>query len=98
MKRAVIAKFKPASGDGYLNIGGDRSIPARGIVGIFDMDTATVSPVTREFLRKSERQGQTATVKASLPKAFVLYEDGVRETVYFSPLAVRTLAERENEE
>ena len=100
MKRAVIKKFRSAEGTGsigYLNIAGDRSIPTAGIVGIFDMDRATVSSVTREFLRKSERQGQTVTVKASLPKAFILYEDGLRETVFFSPLAVSTLAGRENE-
>ena len=98
MKRAVIERYRSGEAGGYLNIGNDRSIPSRGIIGIFDMDTATVSATTREFLRRSERQGQTVTVKASLPKAFVLYDDGVRETVYFSPLAVRTLAERENEE
>ena len=98
MKRANTAKFRKNAAVGYLNIAGDRSIPTAGIIGIFDMDTATVSPTTREFLRRSERLGQTVTVRASLPKAFLLYDDGIRETVNFSPLAVRTLAARENEE
>ena len=102
MKRANIRKFrsgkgKNSGGIGYLNIAGDRSIPGKGILGIFDMDTATVSPTTREFLRKNERQGQTVTVKASLPKSFILYEDGLRETVYFSPLSVKALAGRDEE-
>ena len=85
---------KRQPGEIYLDAGGGRFLPADGIVGIFDMDTATVSPVTRNFLRRSERRGETVTVKAELPKTFILYDDGVRETVYFSPFSPKTVEGR----
>lgn len=79
---------------GYLDVGAGRSLPRSGVIGIFDMDTATVSKVTRKFLTEAERRCQTVNISYALPKAFVVYEDGVGESVTFSPFTVRALAGR----
>lgn len=62
------------------------------IIGIFDMDSATVSADTRKFLRQSEKQGNLTSTARDIPKSFVLTD----RTVYLaqlSPSSLRTHAE-----
>ena len=39
----------------YLHIGKGKTLNEKDIIGIFDLDTATVSKETREFLNKKEK-------------------------------------------
>lgn len=55
------------------------------------MDTATVSPVTRDFLRKSEKGKRTVNTKNEIPKSFVVTEDN---SVYISQLSPSALVGR----
>lgn len=57
----------------YLNVGAKKSIRERDIIGIFDMDTATVSPITRDYLSRAERAGRTETPALEIPKSFTVY-------------------------
>ena len=59
----------------YLNVGAGKSIREKDIVGIFDMDTATVSPVTRKLLTEAEKTRRTEFPSYEIPKSFVLYKD-----------------------
>ena len=59
----------------YLHVGNDKLIKKKNIIGIFDLDTATVSPVTREFLKKSQHDGSVESAIDELPKSFILYVD-----------------------
>ncbi|MBR6558173.1 MAG: hypothetical protein IKT70_04090 [Clostridia bacterium] len=59
----------------YLHIGNNRTVRERDVIGIFDMDTATVSSETRKFLRNMEKKGKTENVKEEIPKSFLLYRD-----------------------
>ena len=60
----------------YLHIGNNYSVDVREIVGIFDMDNATLSAVTRKFLSQNERAGlSTSASLDELPKSFILYID-----------------------
>lgn len=92
MKKVDIQNYRTESV--YLQIGNLRSIPTEGIVGIFDMDSATESPVTRTWLQKKQKEGAITTVAASLPKSFILYDDGEWEQVYFSPFSASVLRQR----
>lgn len=56
----------------YLYLGGNRLVRQAEVVGVFDLDTATVSRHTRDFLTRAERDGRVETVSYELPKAFVL--------------------------
>ena len=94
MKKAAIRRYNRSGGAVYLNIGGDRSVPCAGILGIFDFDLATLSPASRQFLRESQKRGQVITVSESLPKSFLIWEDGIAEQVYISPFTAAALRGR----
>ena len=56
----------------YLHLGKDTVIKDEDIIGIFDLDTATVSRHTRKYLNLAEKKGETVTVSYELPKSFVV--------------------------
>ena len=55
-----------------LSLGSGVTVPTEDILGIFDMDTATVSPVTKKFLNTAQRSGAVSVVGDELPKSFVV--------------------------
>ena len=78
----------------YLHVGNNRNIRTRDIVGIFDMDNATVSAITRKYLGKRQRAMQVESAGLEIPKSFVLYCDFGVYKVCFSALSVATLQGR----
>ena len=56
----------------YLHLGQDTVVKNDSVIGIFDMDTSTVSKPTREFLNIAEKQGRVVNVSYELPKSFVV--------------------------
>ena len=75
----------------YIHAGNNRMIRTRTIIGVFDMDTATMTGATRDFLRKAERSGRMINVKDDIPKSFVLTEDG---SVYVAQISTAALVGR----
>lgn len=75
----------------YLHIGNDKLVRGKEILGIFDLDTASVSPITKKFLAQAERESRTQTAKDELPKAFVVTTDG---NVVFSQISSGNLVGR----
>lgn len=77
----------------YLSIGNDFAVRDKNIIGIFDLDNTSYSYKTREFLKKSEENGQVVPCD-DLPKSFVLtYEYGMPQ-VRLTPLNTATLEKR----
>ena len=78
----------------YLNIGRNRMIRKDRILGIFDLDTASQSHLTREFLSAAEKAGRVVNAAEDIPNSFLLCEepDGIR--VYLSQSSSRTLWKR----
>ena len=60
----------------YLNIGSDVLIDPRKIIGVFDLDTATVSGVTRRFINEKQKKGRVEYTDTDLPRSFVVVEKG----------------------
>lgn len=61
----------------YLHIGNGKSVRKKDIIGIFDLDTATVSKITKNFINKSQKEGRVSYFDSDLPRAFILLdEDG----------------------
>ncbi len=58
----------------FLHVGNGKNIRTNRIIGIFDMDNATVSPTTRQFLREQERRGCVESAVSEIPKSFVVYD------------------------
>ncbi len=75
----------------YLHLGNDVVVDMNTVIGIFDMDNTTVSPQTRNFLAKAQKDGIVIDVAEDLPKSFIITESGGKTCVYISSLASRTL-------
>jgi len=78
----------------YLHLGQNVVIEKKNIIGIFDLDNATVSKRTREYLSRKENEKRVVTVGYDLPNSFIVcIEKGV-EIVYISQISAATLAKR----
>ena len=71
----------------FLSISQSISIDTESIVGIFDMDTSTVSADTRSFLRASQAEKNLISDVRDIPKSFAVTKD----KVYMSQLAPKSL-------
>ena len=78
----------------YLHLGNDISIRTRDIIGIFDLDTATTSKDTRDFLRRCEDNDIVTNVSDDLPKSFVLCRYNGEIQVFISAISSATLKKR----
>lgn len=80
----------------YLHLGQDVVVPKDSIVGIFDLDNATSSHITREFLNRAEKAGEIVNIADDIPKSFVVCRDWEtnKTTIYLSQLASATLLRR----
>ena len=77
----------------YLSIGNDMAVREKSIIGIFDMDNTSTSKRTREFLSKSEKEGNVVPCD-DLPKAFVLTAEYGMERIYLTALSAAMLEKR----
>ena len=76
----------------YLHLGSNVSVPLDDIIGIFDLDNASTSRITRAFLKAAEEEGMVITVEGDIPKSIVVCcPRGNWQRVYLSPLAAATL-------
>ncbi|MBR2465995.1 MAG: DUF370 domain-containing protein [Clostridia bacterium] len=64
----------------FLHVGNGKSIRKNRIIGIFDLDTATVSSITKNYINKKQKEGLLEYDDTDLPRSFVVYDDkdGVR--------------------
>ncbi len=81
----------------YLHLGMDKVITFDEIIGIFDLDTTTVSKNTRNYLAKAEKDGIVENVCYDLPKSFIVCRDkNGKDKVYISQISSSTLLKRTN--
>ena len=80
----------------FLDVGNQKTIRSRDVVGIFDTDNTTVSTVTRKYLTAKEREGLLESAGEDIPKSFVLYRDGEQCRICFSRLSSTVLIGRMN--
>ena len=80
----------------YLNAGGEE-ISKKNIIGVFDLDTATVSKKTRDFLAAAEKEGRVTLLTYDLPRSFILTVENGEQKVYLSQYAAGTLLGRAND-
>ncbi len=79
----------------YLHLGQDTVITLENVLGIFDLETTTVSKATRTYLAKATKQHRVVTIGSELPKSFVVVRnDSGETTVYVSPISPSTLLKR----
>lgn len=79
----------------YIHLGNNTMIKTEDIIGIFDLDTASVSKRTRDFLNKAEKSGIVITTSFELPKSFVVTKNKKSgKKIYLSQLSSGTLLKR----
>ncbi|MBQ7900385.1 MAG: DUF370 domain-containing protein [Clostridia bacterium] len=82
----------------FLHLGGDTVINSDDIIAIMDMETTSVSKITREYLTFAEKNNDIVNVSfADLPKSYVIArsgKDGKKRKVYISPISSITLQKR----
>ena len=59
-----------------LHIGKGKSVREREIVGIFDLDNATVTSLGRAFLSRATKEKRVSYTNEDIPRSFVLLTDG----------------------
>lgn len=78
-----------------INIGQDKLIYDKDIIGIFDLDNTTVSKATRDYINFSVKKDECVTVSMDdLPKSFIICEEKGKRAVYISPFNTATLYKR----
>ena len=81
----------------YLHIGNNRNIRKSTVIGIFDLDNATLSRITRKYLNGMQKEYLLESASYEIPKSFVLYEEHGESKVCFSPLSALALRGRMEE-
>lgn len=81
----------------YLHIGNKKSVLVENIVGIFDLDTATVAKSTKEFINKMEKRGNVEYDDTDLPRSFVLACEGKVKKIRLSRISTQGLKIRLSE-
>ena len=77
----------------YLHLGRDYLVHTRDIIGIFDLETTTLTKRGQEFLDKAQTQGAVVSLSEDIPRSFVL-SDWPTDTVFLSSLSAAALTRR----
>ena len=75
----------------YLHIGNGKSVRKDRIIGIFDLDTATVTKSGKDFINSMERDGRLIYDDMDLPRSFVLVEDEGKYLIRLSRISTAGL-------
>lgn len=79
----------------YIHLGQEKVIKSSEVIGIFDLESTTISKNTRIFLEKAEKRKEVINVSYELPKSFTLCSDkDKKNTVYISQISSSTLYKR----
>lgn len=70
----------------FIHIGESKVVRKKDIVAIFDMDSTTVSAVTRKYLSTAQKNGKVIPLGYDLPRSFIVMSD---KTVYLSSLTFK---------
>ena len=79
----------------YLHVGQNTVIRTGEIIGIFDMETSTLSQTTRQVLARADKEGKVVNVSMEMPKSFLLCQNEKGEmTCYITQISTATLLKR----
>ncbi|MBR4073699.1 MAG: DUF370 domain-containing protein [Clostridia bacterium] len=80
----------------YLHLGNETVVKTDDVIGIFDLDNATLSRHTRNFLAVSEKNRDVINVSYELPKSFIVCKGkrDKRQKIYISQISSSTLLKR----
>jgi len=74
----------------FIHIGEGKVISKKNIIGIFDLETTSISKKTREFLKSIEKKKVVEYIGYEIPKTYVV----TNEKVYITQISSQTLQKR----
>lgn len=74
----------------FLYLGGDITVKADEVVGIFDIEECSVSRVTAEYLNLCQKKGIVEYISEDMPKSFIVAD----KKTYISNVAHSTITRR----
>lgn len=80
----------------YLHLGENIVVRTDSIIGIFDMDTSTISKWTKDYLSNATKNKRVINVSMELPKSFVVCNENNEIKVYVSQISSQTLMKRKS--
>ncbi len=81
----------------YLHIGNGQSVKKKDVIGIFDLDTSTVTKTGKDFINRLEKSGAVEYSDDDLPRSFVLVNENGKNKVKLSRISSKGLLTRVNE-
>ena len=78
----------------FLHIGEGKILSKKEIIGIFDLETTSVSKKTREFLRINEKKGNVEYIGYEIPKTYILTNKKDEKKVLITQISTQTLQKR----
>lgn len=78
----------------FLHIGEGKILNKKNIVGIFDLETTSISKKTREFLRINDKKGNVEYISEEIPKTYIICNSQEKIKVFISQISSQTLYKR----
>ena len=78
----------------YLHIGNGKSVKKKDVIGIFDLDTATVTKTGKDFINRYEKRGKVEYDDYDLPRSFILIEENKEYKIKLSRISSKGLKAR----
>ena len=72
----------------FIHIGENKVVRKKDVVAIFDMESSTVSSVTKKYLSNAQKEGRVVALGYDLPRSFILMND---KTIYLSSLTFKKI-------
>lgn len=76
----------------YLFLGGDVTVRADDVIGIFDIEECSTSRTTADFLNACQSRLQIVNVSEDMPKSFIVTSD----KTYISNVSHNTIRKRKS--
>jgi hypothetical protein len=75
----------------FLHIGNGKSVRKKDIIGIFDLDSATLSKSGKKFINKMQEMGKVEYDDFDLPRSIVLVGEKNDNKIYLSRISSQGL-------
>ncbi len=78
----------------YIQLEKGESIDKKTVIGIFDIESASMSSATKEVFKRKEDEHGVVSLSNDLPKSFVLCDGEYSDTIYISGLSTDSIKKR----
>ncbi|MDO5310477.1 MAG: DUF370 domain-containing protein [Clostridia bacterium] len=78
----------------YLHLGNGTIVNSADVIAIMDLESSSLSPNTRDFLKIVEEEGFVRNVSDEIPKTFIVCEIDGQSVVYVSNISSKALMGR----